>query len=174
LQHDCHADEQLDATMKSRGSGIPVLMPSFAMMLAQHRRRRGQDSRSPGRARINRNTIARGRPGVFGQTCGDCRLRFFCRRATGAASARPSLRPHFQEGGIFETKLGCSAPRERRRMHDWGRRMMVMPSRPHRALRRTRDAYYRRSIDDDAFNSKPSRAGAMSRRSSRWCPGALS
>ena len=37
---------------------------------------------------------------MFDQTCGDCRLLFFCRRATGAASARPSLRPRFiQEGG---------------------------------------------------------------------------
>ncbi|CCE09016.1 hypothetical protein BRAS3843_2960033 [Bradyrhizobium sp. STM 3843] len=34
-----------------------------------------------------------GRPGCLGQTCGSCRLHFFRRRATGAASARPSLRP---------------------------------------------------------------------------------
>jgi len=37
--------------------------------------------------------IAQGGPGVFGQTCGTCRLHSFRRRATGAASARPSLRP---------------------------------------------------------------------------------
>jgi hypothetical protein len=52
-----------DTTVKSRGSGIPELMPSLAKMLAHHRRRRGQDSRSPGRARIDRNTIAQGRSG---------------------------------------------------------------------------------------------------------------
>ena len=35
-----------------------------AMMLVHRRKRRGQDSRSPGRARINRNTIAQGGSGV--------------------------------------------------------------------------------------------------------------
>jgi hypothetical protein len=30
---------------------------------------------------------------MSGQTCGDCRLLFFCRRAMGAASSQSSLRP---------------------------------------------------------------------------------
>ncbi len=48
---------------------------------------------APGRPRISRSNRRAGKAGCFGQTCGDCRLLFFCRRATGAASARPSLRP---------------------------------------------------------------------------------
>ena len=50
---------------------------------------------SQGERAISVKTIAQGRSGRLGQTCGDCRLLFFCRRATGAASARPSLRPLF-------------------------------------------------------------------------------
>ena len=57
----------------------------------------GKQARSPGRSRISRQTSRReGR--VIGQTCGTCRLHFFRRRATGAASARPSLRPRFGRG----------------------------------------------------------------------------
>jgi len=36
----------------------------------------------------------------------------FCWRATGAASARPSLRPHFKEGVIFQTSSGAAMRRE--------------------------------------------------------------
>jgi len=70
LQHDFHADERSDATVKSRGSGIPVLMPRAMRlrivadaMMRSIVAKRGQDSRSPGRARISRNTIAQGRSG---------------------------------------------------------------------------------------------------------------
>jgi hypothetical protein len=43
-------------------------------------------------------TIAQGGPGCLGRTCGTCRLHFFRRRAMGAASSRPSLRPLIFEG----------------------------------------------------------------------------
>jgi hypothetical protein len=49
---------------------------------------------------------------VFGQTCGDCRLLFFCRRATGAASARPSLRPPTDWGRSFRKARARIAPRD--------------------------------------------------------------
>jgi len=55
----------------------------------------GKKGRSPGRARISRPTIARGRPGCPGCTC-QTRVRSCYKLHTvlaGAAGARPSLRP---------------------------------------------------------------------------------
>src|SRR5262249_57953479 len=51
--------------------------------------------RSPGRARISRQPIARGRPGCLGCTC-QTRVRSIstiAHGAAGAVGARPSLRP---------------------------------------------------------------------------------
>ena len=51
--------------------------------------------RSPGRARISRKAVARGRPGCLGCTC-QTRVRSslpIAHGAAGAAGARPSLRP---------------------------------------------------------------------------------
>ena len=45
--------------------------------------------------------------GVFGQTCGTCRLHFLSRRATGAASARPSLHPSSVEGDEEQQNSGA-------------------------------------------------------------------
>ena len=55
--------------------------------------------RSPGRARISRQTIAWGKPGCLGCTC-LIRVRcfFFARGAAGAVSARLSLRPLSERG----------------------------------------------------------------------------
>jgi hypothetical protein len=39
-----------DATMKSRGSGIPELMPSFAMLLVHHRETTGARQPVPGKS----------------------------------------------------------------------------------------------------------------------------
>ena len=50
---------------------------------------------------------------MFGQTCGTCRLHFFRRRATGAASVRPSLRPPSDFEGGRDVQLGRQAPRGR-------------------------------------------------------------
>ncbi len=58
-------------------------------------------------------TIAQGGPGVFGQTCGTCRLHFLSRRATGAASARPSLHPPRYEGDAVIKARTQHAPRDR-------------------------------------------------------------
>ncbi len=56
----------------------------------------GSMSRSPGRSRINVKTIAQGGPGVFGQTCGTCRLHFLTQAGHGRgqrpAFPVPSLR----------------------------------------------------------------------------------
>jgi hypothetical protein len=57
---------------------------------------------SPGRARISRKTIARGKPGCLGCTC-SLKTRVlsfatFARGSTGAVGARLSLRPLIPEG----------------------------------------------------------------------------
>src|SRR5262249_43385554 len=60
----------------------------------------GKKGRSPGRARISRKTIARGKPGCPGCTC-QIRVRLLATVAHGAAGAvgaRLSLRPLYKEG----------------------------------------------------------------------------
>ena len=60
----------------------------------------GKKGRSPGRVRISRKAIARGKPGCLGCTC-QTRVRSFyhCTRwLAGAVGARLSLRPLFAEG----------------------------------------------------------------------------
>jgi len=91
-----------------RGAGAKLVM-----RFGEHRERRGQKSRSPGRARISVKTIAQGRPVV--------RLvpvvlprAFCCTRAMGAASIRPSLRPLSIEGDVL-AKLGRDTRRENAR-----------------------------------------------------------
>jgi len=83
----------LGADAKACGPGLPTLRPSSRVMIS--RAMGATKPGSQGERAISVKTIAQGRPGRLGQTCGDCRLLFFCRRATGAASARPSLRPLF-------------------------------------------------------------------------------
>jgi hypothetical protein len=68
LQHACRArTNNTDRTVKSCGSGIPVLMPCRRASVAH---KQGQESRSLGRARISRKAIAQGRPVVAARTCG--------------------------------------------------------------------------------------------------------
>ena len=73
----------------------------------------GKKARSPGRARINRNTIAQGRPDDSAYTCGSFPVLFLCTGAAGAAGTRPSLRPLFPEGQNFQQSSDAMAPRER-------------------------------------------------------------
>jgi hypothetical protein len=49
---------------------------------------------------------------MFGQTCGDCRLLFSCRRAMGEANARSSLRPLVIERVSFAIARVPIAPRD--------------------------------------------------------------
>src|SRR5262249_52169390 len=61
----------------------------------------GKKGRSPGRARISRKTIARGRPGCPGCTCSLTRVLSFTTFAhgtAGAVGARLSLRPLIKRG----------------------------------------------------------------------------
>jgi hypothetical protein len=61
----------------------------------------GKKGRSPGRARISRKTIARGKPGCLGCTCSSTRVLSFATLAhgtAGAVGARLSLRPLLERG----------------------------------------------------------------------------
>src|SRR5262249_38140684 len=97
---------------------------------------------SPGRARISRKTIARGKPGCLGCTC-LIRVRSFATIAHGAAgavSAWLSLRPLFQRADALHNP-GKTAPRERGclipRITPYPRRSLILDG-PCRYLARTR------------------------------------
>jgi hypothetical protein len=76
----------------------------------------GKKRRSPGRARISRNTIARGKPGCPGCTCSLTRVLFCSTLAhgtAGAVGARLSLRPLSERGTTNWQHSGEIEPRER-------------------------------------------------------------
>ena len=69
---------------------------------------------SPGRARISRKTIARGKPGCPGCTCSSTRVLSFTTFAhgtAGAVGARLSLRP-LRSGGTTRSRLRRKSRRE--------------------------------------------------------------
>ncbi|MGY4303898.1 hypothetical protein ACVIJ6_001141 [Bradyrhizobium sp. USDA 4369] len=82
-----------------------------AKQAVTNRLRRGQDSRSPGRSRISRNTIAQGRSEVAAEPVVTAACFLVCRRAMGEASSRPSLRPHCFRGRRMSQSSGgkCAA-----------------------------------------------------------------
>src|SRR5262245_2548589 len=74
---------------------------------------------SPGRARISRKTIARGKPGCLGCTCSLTRVLFgstLAHGTAGASSARLSLRPLSERGTTKLHNPGENELRERVRM----------------------------------------------------------
>jgi hypothetical protein len=76
-----HADERHGADVKSRGPGIPTLMPSRRVMMIPKATVANKPEHR-GDREISVKTIAQGMPDV-GWTCGDCRLLSCCRRAMG-------------------------------------------------------------------------------------------
>jgi hypothetical protein len=58
----------------------------------------GKKARSRGERAISRNTIAQGRPVDWLNLVVAAASFFYCWRAMGAASTRPSLRPLIREG----------------------------------------------------------------------------
>ena len=104
----------LRRTEKSCGPDTPTLVSSLRM---QVRRRRWQESPVAGEStKETVKTIARGMPGDFRRDRGDYARVLtspFAREAAGASSARHSLRPLIEEGGIFKIKLGRIRPRDR-------------------------------------------------------------
>jgi hypothetical protein len=76
----------------------------------------GKKRRSPGRARISRKTIARGRSGCLGCTCSSktrvlC-FALFAHGSTGAVGARPSLPPLLKREQKNSQNSGKNLPRE--------------------------------------------------------------
>ncbi|WP_316233362.1 hypothetical protein, partial [Bradyrhizobium sp. SZCCHNPS2010] len=72
------------ADVKSQRPDTPMLVSrrdEASLRAAMVARKPG----APGRLRINVKTIAQGRPGRSGCTCGTCRLHFFRRRAAGVS-----------------------------------------------------------------------------------------
>ncbi len=72
----------------------------------------GNKARSPGRARINRKPIAQGGPGVFGQTCGTCRLHFFPQAGHGRGQRPAFPAPSISGEGGAAAELGRKSRRE--------------------------------------------------------------
>jgi hypothetical protein len=71
-QHGFHADERSDATVKSRGSGIPVLMPRAMRFThcrgrddAKHRRKTGARQPVPGKSAYKPQNHRAGKVGTF-------------------------------------------------------------------------------------------------------------
>ena len=90
------ADETSQRTAKSCGPGAATLASIRPCLCGVGNG--DNKGRSPGRARISRQPIARGRPGCLGCTC-QTRVRFFLPIAhgdAGAVGARSSLRPLFK------------------------------------------------------------------------------
>jgi hypothetical protein len=98
-------------TVKSCGSGLPVLRPRSRTRWVGDRR--GQDSRSPGRSRIHRKTIAQGMPGCSAGPV----VTAACFFSAGGPWARPTPGipcALFSQGATQDAKLGrvCAARRE--------------------------------------------------------------
>ncbi len=94
--HSCRT-RRSRRTAKSCGSGAATLASTLAVSPASNG---GKKGRSPGRARISRKAIARGKPGCPGCTC-QSRVRSYYPIAhgnAGAVGARLSLRPFSGEG----------------------------------------------------------------------------
>jgi hypothetical protein len=106
-----HRTKRSQRTAKSCGPGAATLaLPAGACS----RKTGARKAASPGRARISRKTIARGKPGCLGCTC-QTRVHSFTTLAHGAAGAvgaRLSLRPLFKGRDNEMANLGQTMPRE--------------------------------------------------------------
>src|SRR5262245_48592368 len=116
---DLHRTKRSQRTAKSCGPGAATLALRWRVFLLTTGARKAA---SPGRARISRKTIARGKPGCLGCTC-QIRVHSFATIAHGAAGAvgaRLSLRPRFRK------RANEIAEPERKRAA--GMRALVSPS----------------------------------------------
>ena len=112
-----HQAKRWQRTVKSCGPGAATLALRWREFSAGNG---GKKGRSPGRVRISRKTIARGKPGCLGCTC-QIRVRSFlpiAHGATGAAGARLSLRPLIEEGATKMQNPDENESRERFRLFE--------------------------------------------------------
>jgi len=61
-------------------------------------------------------TVAQGRPGCLGQTCGNCRLLFLLQAGHGRGQRPAFPAPSRSQRAANDAKLGHQAPRERETM----------------------------------------------------------
>ena len=102
-------DERAPRTVKSCGPGAATLALRWRKPATGARK-----AASPGRARISRKAVARGKPGCPGCTC-QTRVHSYFASAhgnAGAVGARLSLRPLFEEGATKMQNPGENLPRE--------------------------------------------------------------
>ena len=89
----------------------------------------GKKGRSPGRSRISRKPVARGKPGCLGCTC-RTRVRStlpIAHGAAGAVGARLSLRPFIEKGANEMKNPGENLSRDPFRLTGTKEELMVMP-----------------------------------------------
>jgi len=104
-------------TVKSRGPDTPMLVS--ALMRKHHAQWWPTSPAHQGDREAAVKTVAQGRPGDLGCTCGTCRLHSFRRRAMGV-----SRRPAFPVPSVLKRVIGInssgavSAARVRRYVHD--------------------------------------------------------
>ncbi len=99
-------------TVKSRGPGTPKLVSRVTRASALRARwptsrRTGENAKQPSKPSRREGRVCSAGP-VVPAACIS-----FCRRATGAASARPSLRPSSREGGTMSKARTQNASRDR-------------------------------------------------------------
>ncbi len=104
------ADERLGADVKSQRPDTPKLVSTAqcASIVAAW----WPTSRRTRATAYKRETVAQGRPGVLGCTCGTCRLHFFSRRAAGVSRRLAFPAPSAFEEGPAGASLGRYQPRE--------------------------------------------------------------
>jgi hypothetical protein len=113
LQRDLCADEQHRYAGEVVWSWPPGAEAKLVMLLDECRERRGQERRSPGRARISRQTIAQGRPDIW-LNLWFCRVLFCCTRTAGVSRYPAFPAPSAFGEGDRDAELGrISAARTR-------------------------------------------------------------
>ena len=94
---ETRADERQLADVKACGPGAPTLALSSRVMMIPLTTVANKPGHRGERA-VSVKTIAQGRPGVPGCTCGTCRLHFFRRRAAGVSRRLAFPAPSSREG----------------------------------------------------------------------------
>jgi len=101
-------------TVKSRGPDTPMLVS--ALMRKHHAQWWPTSPAHQGDREAAVKTVAQGRPGDSGCTCGSCRLHFFRRRATGV-SGRPAFPVPSVSKRANQTNSSDAISAARRRCH---------------------------------------------------------
>ena len=107
----CGRRPRLERTAKSCGPGTPTLVSRSRRCSRIARTTVAKKPGAPRRARISRNTIARGRPGCFGRTCGSAAC-FLLHADHGSGELPAFPAPSIFARVSFGIASGALAPRE--------------------------------------------------------------